>query len=75
MLVSENRRSLHEKIVARRHLGFQVVSLYMVSFNVPLAVYANIAGSFTAFDNHVCCVTSKVSLFNDVVSLLVCMSL
>ena len=35
----------------------------MVPSSVPLVVYANIAGSFIAFDNHVHRVTSKVSLF------------
>ena len=64
MLVSENLHLLHkENHVAGRHLGFQVVMLYMVPSSVPLVVYANIAGSFTAFDSHVRCVTSKVSLF------------
>ena len=38
--------------VATRHLGFQVVALYMVPSSVPLEVYANSAGSFIiAFDN------------------------
>ena len=55
---------LHEENhVAGRHLGFQVVTLYMVPSSAPLEVYANMAGSFIAFDNHVRRVTSKVSLF------------
>ena len=37
--------------------------LYMVPSSIPLVVYANIVGSFIAFDNHVHRVTSKVSLF------------
>ena len=64
MLILENLHLLHEENhVGGRHLGFQVVTLYMVPSSIPLVLYANIAGSFIAFDNHVRRVTSKISLF------------
>ena len=63
MLVSENRRLLHEENhAARRHLGFQVVTLYMVSSSVPLVAYASIEGSFIVFDNRR--VTIKLAYLN-----------